>query len=391
MAKCSGLLLSLLLLALLSVISSAPVKVRFEGCRPEVSYMGRTWHCCPPLPKKPIREFKPDFDSSKPLRVRRALQCLDEEEAAVYKEKLEKAYTLLAALPKDDLRTMENQAILHCAAGTSALQNAGGLLNIHAGWLSKPWHRWFVYFHERILQSVLGDPTFTLHYWNWDNDGAAADVRSKACSKAGNKFPAVYADPSSPLYRSRSWRASVSSLPVDLNLMRVKNPTAEDPQLSDDVVLATNCKVMHDGMNPATNEDFYGKPFRAGDNSMTFRGDESGSMEPAHASIHRWVHGDMYWVPISSTDPVFWAHHANVERLWNSWEQMGPNRVPPEDSDFLDAEFLFYDENGDVVSVKVRDVLDTQALGYVDEEVEGASWTYSVDTSAQKIFPVTAQ
>ncbi|KAL2631529.1 hypothetical protein R1flu_016215 [Riccia fluitans] len=120
-------------------------------------------------------------------------------------------------------------------------------------------------FLREILQSVLGDLTITLYYWNWDNDGAAADVHCKTCSKAGNRFPDIYADASSPLYRSRSWRALVSSFPVDLNLMHVKHPSAEGRQLSDDIDLAMNCKVMDDGiMNLATIEDFYRKTFGGG-------------------------------------------------------------------------------------------------------------------------------
>ncbi|KAL2634381.1 hypothetical protein R1flu_005860 [Riccia fluitans] len=146
------------------------------------------WHCCPSVPSKPIVDFKPVYNSSNPLRVKRALQCLDEQEFAVYKERLETAYTLLAALPEDDPRTMENQALLHCACSAGTLPNGNGRLDIHSGWLFQPWHRWFLYFHERILQHVLGDPTFTLHFWNWDNDGTLVDGHSKGCLKAGKSF-----------------------------------------------------------------------------------------------------------------------------------------------------------------------------------------------------------
>jgi tyrosinase len=38
-----------------------------------------------------------------------------------------------------------------------------------------------------------------------------------------------------------------------------------------------------------------------------------------HNQVHRWVAGDML-VGTSPNDPVFWLHHANVDRLWWNWQ-----------------------------------------------------------------------
>ncbi|KAL3678609.1 hypothetical protein R1sor_021565 [Riccia sorocarpa] len=365
------------------MIRSSPVKVKFEGCMKAAAY-GRIWDCCPPTPKNPVVNFKPLLDnSSRKLRIRRALQCLDEEELGVYKEKLERAYNLLAALPGNDPRTLENQAIVHCACGTGALPNDGGRLDVHNGWLFQPWHRWFLYFHERILQGLLGDPTFTIHFWNWDNDGVVVEGRSKGCLKAGNAFPNIYGDPSTIVYHSpRSWRASLPRSP--LNLIK---PT-EDTDLNtwctgmpDDVLAAGNVKALRDAIIRSTSSDvFFGRKYSAGDFPVDIHQPNAtgeGSLERPHDSVHAWVGGDMLINPISSLDPVFWAHHGNVERLWDMWQRLGPNRTVPQDPDFLDAEFLFYDENGDTVRVTVRDSLDTRALGYIYEETNDASWNYN--------------
>ncbi|MFJ8719354.1 tyrosinase family protein [Streptomyces violaceus] len=47
-----------------------------------------------------------------------------------------------------------------------------------------------------------------------------------------------------------------------------------------------------------------------------------------HNQVHRWIGGDM--APASSpNDPVFFLHHANVDRLWESWmDRHGRNYVP---------------------------------------------------------------
>ena len=33
-------------------------------------------------------------------------------------------------------------------------------------------------------------------------------------------------------------------------------------------------------------------------------------------------------VPTSARDPIFWLHHANVDRLWSAWMK-GANRILP--------------------------------------------------------------
>jgi polyphenol oxidase len=69
-------------------------------------------------------------------------------------------------------------------------------------------------------------------------------------------------------------------------------------------------------------------------------------------------------------DPIFFSHHSNVDRLWSVWKTLGGKRADFTDSDWLDSGFLFYDENANMVRVKVRDCLDTKKLGYVYQDVD---------------------
>lgn len=54
-----------------------------------------------------------------------------------------------------------------------------------------------------------------------------------------------------------------------------------------------------------------------------------GSPLPAHNHVHDWVGGIMSDTSYSPTDPVFWLHHAEVDRLWAMWQSSYPNAHPP--------------------------------------------------------------
>ncbi|KAI3675066.1 hypothetical protein L1987_84650 [Smallanthus sonchifolius] len=42
-------------------------------------------------------------------------------------------------------------------------------IGLHHTWLFFPFHRWYLYFYERILGNLIGRPDFALPYWNWDD------------------------------------------------------------------------------------------------------------------------------------------------------------------------------------------------------------------------------
>ncbi|KAG6542073.1 hypothetical protein Mapa_016537 [Marchantia paleacea] len=373
-----GLAIVLFLARQMAAIHGAPLRTTFEGCTTGTLF-GLTYDCCPLEYKRPILNFELKYNASAPVRIRRALQCLDEDEASKYEGKLRKAISLMKALPADDPRSFTQQSRLHCAYGTGSFITGTEGFDIHFSWFFHPWHRWFLYFHERILQSLLDDPTFTLHFWNWDHEGQAVTGRNK-CSKSGMVFPAMYADPDSPLFHpARSTRAKIPALPVDLGI--TVHEADHIPHLPKDFVLARNVAVMHETMviNSTSSRIFFGRDFRAGDKRLENIEDGVGSLESrAHASVHWWVGADLKTTPTAANDPVFYAHHGNVDRMWKMWLRSGPGRENPTDPDFLDAEFLFFDETKNLNRVKVRDALEIRTLGYdYDEEVNDASWYYN--------------
>ena len=77
--------------------------------------------------------------------------------------------------------------------------------------------------------------------------------------------------------------------------------------------------------------------------------------EGIHNNVHGWVGGAMSAVPVAAYDPIFWAHHAMIDRLWYLW-QIGPNGVDPP-AGLLDRALPPF-------PLTVRDTLDISALGY---------------------------
>lgn len=116
---------------------------------------------------------------------------------------------------------------------------------------------------------------------------------------------------------------------------------------------------------------FFGMPFSYGDAGAS----GSGTFEEApHGSVHMWMgdpdtrnHGpfqDMGNFATAARDPVFYGHHANVDRLWTVWKSLGgKQRTEPTHPDFLDSQYTLYDENGDLVIVNTSQTLNTTLLG----------------------------
>uniref|UniRef100_A0A0N4ZH21 Tyrosinase_Cu-bd domain-containing protein n=1 Tax=Parastrongyloides trichosuri TaxID=131310 RepID=A0A0N4ZH21_PARTI len=47
-----------------------------------------------------------------------------------------------------------------------------------------------------------------------------------------------------------------------------------------------------------------------------------GAIEYSHGAVHRYINGDFGPVPTSANDPVFYAHHAFVDLIFETWRQL---------------------------------------------------------------------
>ncbi|XP_062094883.1 polyphenol oxidase, chloroplastic-like [Humulus lupulus] len=310
-------------------------------------------NCCPPFTSSMI-----DYKLPEPgkIRIRPAAHAVDK----AYLDKFTKAVELMRALPDDDPRSFRQQANIHCAYCDGAYEQVGFPnldIQVHNSWLFFPFHRWYLYFYERILGKLIGDPTFAMPFWNWD-------------AQAGMQLPSIYANPSSSLYDPLRSKLHQPPTIMDLDYNGVDVPTPGDAQISSNLTIMYR-QMVSNGRSPRL---FMGSPYRAGD--PTDPG--AGSLENIpHGPVHIWTGdqtqpnfenmGNFY---SAGRDPIFYAHHSNVDRMWSVWKTLGGRRQDFTDRDWLDAAFLFYDENAQLVRVKVRDCVDSRKLGYEYQKVD---------------------
>lgn len=320
--------------------------------------------CCTlPAPPGPVKKF--DFKPRLPMRVRQAAHLVDD----AYIAKYQKAVELMRALPETDGRSFTAQYRLHCAYCNNHLHFPENEypLEIHQTWLFLPWHRLYLYFHERILAKLIGDDTFALPYWNWDNQDSTQNPLPNIFPKVYKDNNTYFANPinkTSPLFDPLRNACATQSVPPRLvefqDVVGIpcipKNPEAV--RLENAHLLWT--QFLSGGPTPLT---FHGAPYRFGD----YGGVGMGTLEARpHGPVHIWTNViKMSTNKDSASDPIFFSHHANVDRLWEMWKTLpGKYRKDISDPDYLNTEFTFYDEDGEQVSVCVKQALDLDLLRY---------------------------
>lgn len=233
---------------------------------------------------------------------------------------LRKGYCMLRSFSNEDHRSLIRQTWLHdyfCGAG-----------DLHRTWGFLPWHRGFIYFHERILASVLCKPEFRLPVWDWEND---------------RRIPQFYLDLGLPDFLHGGWDRTP---PADPNHLH--------PPLIDDCILEG--WLLSDQF-----EDYCGR--------------ENGSppghaVSGPHGNVHNGlVGGAMASPPVAAADPVFYVHHTNMDRYWWSWSKFYKNLQPT--AGFWEQSFFYYDERQQLVHVKASQLRDEAALGYSYKQPKG--------------------
>ncbi|KAM0858879.1 hypothetical protein ACQ4PT_047561 [Festuca glaucescens] len=304
-----------------------------------------------------------DFSSlpllSGPPRVRRPAHKLDDE----YVKKFEEAVRRMKELDDDDPRSFKNQSGIHeayCDAHYRVVSAASPEVNFDVQYSSifAPWHRMYIYFFERILGDLIGDPTFGLPYWNWDPGFGFRMV-----------MPSIFANEGSPLYDEFRTPEHVRAF-MDLNLGPAKQPNLPEPECTDDILclIDNNLYSMYRQMTVDTPEEFHGGKFCTAGKKYT------GSLENgAHTAAHIWVGQNMGNLRTAARDPVFYSNHSNVDRMWHLRStKLGQPDLPYQE--WLDTSFVFYDEAKRPVRIRVQDVLDTSKLGYRFEEKKKLEW-----------------
>lgn len=199
----------------------------------------------------------------------------------------------------------------------------------HGQPLFLPWHRAYLYNFELALRDRVSDAT--LVWWDWRN------VR---------RIPRAFDE--------REWngeRNPLFSVRINDLALRQGRVDPDDPQAR------TLSRFPDTGRAPGrpgapplpTAQDI--KDALALGNFLDFQD----ALEGFHNDVHVWVGGHMGDIPFAAYDPIFWAHHAMVDRIWRMWQLRHPQAtVPP---GLLDRALPPF-------SLTVRQTLDVISLGY---------------------------
>ncbi|MBA2520302.1 MAG: tyrosinase family protein, partial [Chloroflexia bacterium] len=236
----------------------------------------------------------------------------------------------MRARPATDPTSWIYQANMHGTTDTPALPEWSTCEHFNYFFLS--WHRMYLYWFERILRAASGDPLLALPYWNYSDPAQRA-------------LPIAFrqpADASNPLFVTE--RNPVNGPGTGIN---------DGAQLPAAAVLFADAFAF-------TN-------FSAADLSLSF----SGEIEATpHGGVHVLVGGDtglMRFFETAGRDPIFWLHHANLDRLWQRWldPAVGGANPPASDLVWMDTPYTFFDENGQPVVMTGKEIIDTVGqLGY---------------------------
>ncbi|KAK4484613.1 hypothetical protein RD792_007202 [Penstemon davidsonii] len=325
-------------------------------------------NCCPPYSDTIIDYKLPRFNK---LRVRPAAHKVTKEYLAKFEEAIRRMKALDKSDPTDPRGFMQ-QANIHCAYCNGAHDQVGHAnldIQVHNSWLFFPFHRWYLYFYERILGELIDDPTFVLPFWNWDNP-------------KGMQMPKIFDNTNSPLYNTNRNQANRPPAIIDLGF----SGATDDLQK-----VVNNLTVMYSEMVRSVNStlDFMGQPYLDGDSPSPGMGSsERGSHIAAHVFVgdpRNKYSEDMGNFYSAGRDTIFYSHHANVDRMWSIWKTLKTD-VPKEinNPDYLNASFLFYDEKKQLVRVKVADSLDHRKMGYEFEKVDIPWLNYKPSKKAAK-------
>jgi tyrosinase len=229
----------------------------------------------------------------------------------------------------------------------------------HGSWYFLPWHRGYLLAFEanvRAAIATLGGPAdWALPYWNYFGPGQSA-------------LP--------PAFASEDWPDGKGNNPLFVTQRYGPNNDGNVYIPLNQVNLkALGDPVFTDGGGGGS-QGFGGIDTGFNHNGQQFYGIES---QP-HNNVHVLVGGPSSQQPglmsdpvTAGLDPIFWLHHANIDRLWEVWRENPPAHVNPTDTIWLngpsDGTFAMPMPGGTTWNYTAKDVVDLAALGYTYDDL----------------------
>ena len=226
--------------------------------------------------------------------------------------------------PASDISVYDQFAALHGAvmlvqtprSGTDGINFAHG----NIGFL--PWHRQYLNAFEAALQAEV--PEVTIPYWDWSDELGAAE----------NLFTSDFLG-----YLNWGNPRSLCDGVLQFNVPSDQRPDWWPKDLSGFKVNELLEESLGTGLSRGSIERTWPPREPLLSALVEFGADQNSSADPhplwtfwmileqgstqlpqTHNAGHRFIGGHMGGA-FSPNDPIFWLHHANVDRLWDSWQQ----------------------------------------------------------------------
>lgn len=218
-----------------------------------------------------------------------------------------------------------------------------------------PWHRWYMFYFEQVVRSVLNDQSFMLPYWNYaSNDSSSLQL------------PSAFVDTTSPLFESIRGNGFSSgagtgaqNVPMNGGGYMPYSQTDYNPSLQATVYFPADVGNIHFPPDPA----------------WTAYGYTGRTETQPHDFVHVNVGGLMGNVPTAAHDPVFYVHHCQIDRLWASWQSYAGSTMnfappgkgtsgQPDQATWDSQSYSFVDGTGALVTVTNANAVNYQQLGY---------------------------
>ena len=217
----------------------------------------------------------------------------------------------------------------------------------HASVYFLPWHRAYLAWFENTIRELTGDREWALPYWDYFADASSrrrvpAEFRVSTRTVDGESVP-------NPLFSPNRSARPVPNGNVELA------PALSQPQY---------VRRMEYGFGGVEPDDYFGL---------------------AEQEPHNWVHvdvggdvGEMRSPTTAGRDPIFWLHHANIDRIWEMWRVLdgsveyvqSPIATTAMKSQWNSAEFWFGDEaSPSTYSMADVEDLTTPAMDYTYESI----------------------
>lgn len=240
------------------------------------------------------------------------------------------AVAAMMAKPRRDPTSWAYQAAIHGSLATKP-KPAWNQCR-HGGWYFVSWHRMYLYYFERIVRAQVvqngGPADWALPYWNYDGGGRH------------NRLPRPFRHPQRP-------DGSANPLYVANRARRINRGAGLPAAITSPAFALSRTAFTGVGEFGGGRTSPLGQFWSS-----------TGRLEQTpHNDVHVAIGGLMGDPDTAAADPIFWLHHANIDRLWWLWEK---THTDAKRKVWRRQPFDFFDVGGVAVSSRAAGILRTK-------------------------------